>query len=213
MTRMHWIERAPVLSATRSRRLGLDHAGASSVAASPATASRPRRAPHRRRHRRRPSAASARVRPGWAAPWIASEVAVLVGHDVRRAAVLAGALDDLDQRASAWSPTAAAISSIRTVSPTWASFSSSWALNLRRQADDALVERVARQALDGHDDRLVHLVADDAADLRLPLALHRGGCSCHRVISLTPSSRRRRWRSRWTVRIRAIVRRVCGIVL
>src|SRR2546428_10195588 len=43
---------------------------------------------------------------------------------------------------------------------------------LGRQADNPLVEGVARQALHGHDDRLVHLVAHDAADLCLPLAVH-----------------------------------------
>src|SRR5438105_174979 len=40
-------------------------------------------------------------------------------------------------------------------------------LELGRQTDDALVERMARQALDGHDDRLVHLVRHDPADLLL----------------------------------------------
>ena len=85
-------------------------------------------------------------------------------------------------------------------------------LELRRQADDPLVDRVAGEALDGHDDRLVHLVAHDAADLRLALGLHGVGCSgccCHRrPYAVFPSLR-----SRWTVRIRAIVRRVWGIEL
>ena len=193
MTRMHWIVRAPVLSATLQAGLRLDHESASS--GRPASAS-----------------ASALARPA------------RMGGGVDRLGRRRLLGDDL-ARQRPWSPPRATTatsrqrfvadsgrdSSMRTVSPTRASLASSWALNFVRQADDPLVERVARQALDGHDDRLVHLVADDAADLGLPLALHLGVCSCHRVISLTPS-----WpslRSRWTVRIRAIVRRVCGIVL
>src|SRR5512135_1574337 len=50
-------------------------------------------------------------------------------------------------------------------------------LELRGQADDALVEPVTGEALDGHDDRLVHLVAHDATGLRLADApLGAGGC-------------------------------------
>ena len=75
-------------------------------------------------------------------------------------------------------------------------------LELRCQADDPLVQGMPRLALDGDDDRLVHLVADDAADHGLPLALHC--CSCHRVISYAVRERTSR-RSRCTVRIRAIV--------
>src|SRR5688500_10561612 len=48
-------------------------------------------------------------------------------------------------------------------------------LELGAQADDALIERVALQALDGDDDRLVHLVADDASDLLLALAARDAG--------------------------------------
>ena len=86
-------------------------------------------------------------------------------------------------------------------------------LELGRQADDALVQPVAGQALDGHDDRLVHLVADHAPDLRLALCLLHGVAPCHRTVLVTHV--RAAWvrRSRWTVRIRAIVRRVWGIVL
>src|SRR5688500_4109938 len=40
-------------------------------------------------------------------------------------------------------------------------------LELGREANHALVERVARQALDRYDDRLVHLVRHDPADLCL----------------------------------------------
>jgi hypothetical protein len=49
---------------------------------------------------------------------------------------------------------------------------------LGRGLHDALVQAVTRQALDRDDDRLVRLVADDAADLGLPLSLHGGGGSC-----------------------------------
>src|SRR5262245_32802810 len=40
-------------------------------------------------------------------------------------------------------------------------------LELRGQANDALVERVSRQPLNRDDDRLVHLVGHDAPDLFL----------------------------------------------
>src|SRR6187399_2870198 len=40
-------------------------------------------------------------------------------------------------------------------------------LELRGQANDALVERVALQTLDRDDDRLVHLVGHDSSDLFL----------------------------------------------
>ena len=46
-------------------------------------------------------------------------------------------------------------------------------LELGRQADDPLLQPVAGQALDGHAIKcFAHLVADHAADLRLPLCLH-----------------------------------------
>ena len=206
MIRMHSMVRAPVLSATLSRVCGW----ITPRLLRPGVGRRLGGRRHRpRRSRRRPSACS---RPGWAAAWIASAVSAssattLAGQ--RRARRRARRLSTRRQRLVADS---GRDSSMRTVSPTWASFASSWALNFVRQADDALVERVARQALDGHDDRLVHLVADDAADLRLPLALHRGASL---LSSRDLPSRRLRASSRslWTVRIRAIVRRVCGIVL
>ena len=156
ITRMHWIVRAPVLSATLRRVWDW------------ITRRPPRPSPRRvvaRRRRRRAS------RPGWAAAWIASEVA---------------ASSVTTSPGRPWSPPRATIetrrqrlvadsgrdSSIRTVSPMRASLLLVVGLELRAQADDPLVEPVARQALDGHDDRLVHPVADDATDLGLPLALH-----------------------------------------
>src|SRR5512133_94386 len=63
-------------------------------------------------------------------------------------------------------------------------------LELRGQADDALVEAVAREPLDGHDDRLVHLVAHHAPDLGLALAAGGGAVGGrlghgHRLLALS----------------------------
>src|SRR4051812_28272656 len=96
-------------------------------------------------------------------------------------------------------------------------------LELGRQANDALVQRVARQALDRDDDRLVHLVGHDSPDLLLahgcarcrahllpPLPVVAGTRPRRRVAgcgALT-TARSSRSRSVITVKIRAIERRV-----
>src|SRR5439155_6140580 len=64
-------------------------------------------------------------------------------------------------------------------------------LELGGQADDALVQPVAREPFDGHDDRLVHPVAHHAPDLGLALALPRGGAlgHGHRLCALSGARR------------------------
>ena len=102
-------------------------------------------------------------------------------------------------------------SSMRTVSPIRASLVSSWALNLVDKRMTRLYSRWrARRSTD------TTIVLSILSLTTRPTFVFRFACtlvvcSCHRVMSLQavlPSLR-----SRWTVRIRAIVRRVCGIVL
>src|SRR3954451_13925071 len=96
-------------------------------------------------------------------------------------------------------------------------------LELGRQANDALVQRVARQALDRDDDRLVHLVGHDAPDLLLAHGRARGGghflpplpvAAATRLrragagLGAVTTARSSRSRSVITVKRRAIERRV-----
>src|ERR1043166_4735722 len=72
-------------------------------------------------------------------------------------------------------------------------------LVLRESALRLAVQRVAVRVAHRDDDRLVHLVADDGADARLPCrALHQASSAVVVAPSSTASSR-----SRWTVRMRA----------
>ena len=119
-------------------------------------------------------------RPGCAAMWIASLVAsssATIGSPAPSPA--RATISTMRQRLVADS---GRDSTMRTVSPMRASLRSSCALNLVDQADDALVQRVPRQTLDRHDDRLVHLVGHDAADLFLAHGAHS------RAHSLTSSA-------------------------
>ena len=104
----------------------------------------------------------------------------LLGDDVRSQAVVAGPGEDADEAPALRrrerpglldEDRVAGVGVVRLVV----------GLELGREADDPLVEPVAGEPLDGHDDRLVHPVADDATDLRLALGMHLGGCFCHGV--------------------------------
>ena len=55
------------------------------------------------------------------------------------------------------------VSTMRTTSPTFAEFCSSWAWNFDGAPDDLLVPRVRLDHVDLHDDRLVHRARDDDA--------------------------------------------------
>ena len=73
--------------------------------------------------------------------------------------------------------------SISTRSPALHSLFSSCAWYLFELADDLAVERMLDAALDQHGDRLVHLVADDAAGQRLDERLaRRRGLALARVL-------------------------------
>jgi hypothetical protein len=191
MTRMHWIDRAPVLSATRSRGWGwitpcrLRLGGAVGRAVGRVSVGR-----GRGRNLR------SRGRIGVARGVVALPAGVgggvdrlgdlgLLGDHVAGAAVAvrAGSGHDRDktpplrrrERPRLLDEDRVARMGVVLLVV---------GLELRRQADDQLVDRVAGEALDGHDDRLVHLVAHDAADLRLALGLLR----CWLLRVLLPSS-------------------------
>ena len=142
---MHSMVRAPVLSATRSRVLVW-------ITRLPP---RPRPA----------SVIGACSRPGWAAAWMASVVAPPRPRPPRAAPSPARAtISTMRQRLVARQRPrlhdAHGVTDARLVALVVR-------LELGGQADDALVERVAREPLDGDDDRLVHLVGHHAADLGL----------------------------------------------
>ncbi len=66
------------------------------------------------------------------------------------------------------------VSMIFTMSPTPASRFSSCAMSLRGAPEILLVDRMRHPALDGDDDALFHLVADDFADADFPARRARG---------------------------------------
>jgi len=100
---------------------------------------------------------------------------LVLGHGIGQSA-FSGSGDDADEAPPLGSGKAAATLRSGRCRPTRASLASSCALNLVVKRMTRLVQGMPRHALDGDDDRLVHLVADDTADLGLPLALHC--CSC-----------------------------------
>ena len=179
MTRMHWIDPGAGVVGHPQAALGWITWASSSVGG---------RLGRRSAAVGAASASAASSRPGCAAMWMASVGLGLLGDD-RLAGALAGAGHDLDHAPALGGRQrprlldAHGVADARLVALVVR-------LELRGQADDALVERMAREALDRDDDRLVHLVGDDAADLGLALRRVDACCSAA-LIDFPPAAARR----------------------